>query len=170
MEKDKFSVKKRKERKNRMAKEFIICTIIIIGIVIGNGVTQGYTKNSIEDINAKLESLEQTLNEELEINNNEKKNEQIESEEKTMNGEEEGKITEIENKGEEIYKEWEDMFSKLAYYIEHEELEKVSRNIENVKTYVKLEQYEDAIKEINEVIFVLNHIEEKYSFNLQNIF
>ena len=88
-----------------MAKEFIICTIIIIGIVIGNGVTQGYTRDSIEDINAKLESLEQTLNEELEINNNEKKNEQIESEEKTMNGEEEGKITEIENKGEEIYEE-----------------------------------------------------------------
>ena len=62
------------------------------------------------------------------------------------------------------------MFSKLAYYIEHEELEKVSRNLENVKTYIKLGQYEEGIKEINEVIFVLNHIEDKYSFNLQNIF
>ena len=62
------------------------------------------------------------------------------------------------------------MFSKLAYYIEHEELEKFSVNLENLKIYIQLEDYENAIKEINEGIFILNHIEYKYTFNLQNIF
>ncbi len=153
-----------------MVKEFIICTVIIIGILIGNGVTQGYTRNSIDDINAKLEELEETMNGDLEVSNTEMENKQVGTEETVKNEEKDVKDEEIKNREEVISKEWDDMFSKLAYYIEHEELEKVSKNLENVKTYIKLGQYEEGIKEINEVIFVLNHIEDKYSFNLQNIF
>ena len=153
-----------------MVKEFIICTIIIIGILIGNGVTQGYTRKSIDDINAKLKELEQTMAGELEVSKAEMENTQIGIGETTINIEKGINSDEIKNKEEVIYKEWDEMFSKLAYYIEHEELEKVSKNLENVKTYIKLGKYEEGIKEINEVIFVLNHIEDKYSFNLQNIF
>lgn len=129
-----------------MVKEFSICLIILILIIIGNSVTQGYCKNSIEDINEKLSNLREEVN-------NDKSN-----------------IEEINKKGDEIDKQWQDIFSKLAYYIEHEELEKVSKNIENIKTYINLEEYNDVTKEINEVIYILNHIEDKYSFNLQNIF
>ena len=129
-----------------MVKEFFICTIILILIFIGNGITQGYSRNSIEDINEKLADLREEMNQE-EINEEE-----------------------IVKHQEEIDKQWEEMFSKLAYYIEHEELEKVSRNLENMKTYIGLKEYDNATKEINEVIYILNHIEDKYSFNLQNIF
>ena len=129
-----------------MVKEFFICTIILILIFVGNGITQGYSRDSIEDINKKLANLREEMNKE------------------EMNHEE------IVKKEEEIDKEWEEMFSRLAYYIEHEELEKVSRNLENIKTYIKLKEYDNAIKEINEAIYILNHIEDKYSFNLQNIF
>ena len=129
-----------------MVKEFFICTIILILIFIGNGITQGYSRNSIEDINEKLADLREEMNQE-EINEEE-----------------------IVKHEDEIDKQWEEMFSKLAYYIEHEELEKVSRNLENMKTYIGLKEYDNATKEINEVIYILNHIEDKYSFNLQNIF
>ena len=129
-----------------MVKEFFICTIILILIFIGNGITQGYSRNSIEDINEKLADLREEMNQE-EINEEE-----------------------IVKHQEEIDKQWEEMFSKLAYYIEHEELEKVSRNLENMKTYIGLKEYDNATKEINEGIYILNHIEDKYSFNLQNIF
>ncbi len=129
-----------------MVKEFFICTIILILIFIGNGITQGYSRSSIENINEKLANLREEMNKE------------------EMNHEE------IVKKEEEIDKEWEEMFSRLAYYIEHEELEKVSKNLENTKTYIKLKEYNNAIKEINEGIYILNHIEDKYSFNLQNIF
>ena len=129
-----------------MVKEFFICTIILILIFIGNGITQGYSRNSIEDINEKLADLREEMNQE-EINEEE-----------------------IVKHQEEIDKQWEEMFSKLAYYIEHEELEKVSRNLENMKTYIGLKEYDNTTKEINEVIYILNHIEDKYSFNLQNIF
>ena len=129
-----------------MVKEFFICIIIIIFIFIGNGITQGYSRNSIEDINEKLANLREEINKE-EINEEE-----------------------IIKHEEEIDKQWQEMFSRLAYYIEHEELEKVSKNLENMKTYIKLKEYNNATKEINEGIYILNHIEDKYSFNLQNIF
>ena len=129
-----------------MVKEFVICIMILILIFVGNGITQGYSRSSIENINEKLANLREEMNKE------------------EMNHEE------IVKKEEEIDKEWEEMFSRLAYYIEHEELEKVSKNLENTKTYIKLKEYNNAIKEINEGIYILNHIEDKYSFNLQNIF
>ena len=129
-----------------MVKEFCICTIILILIFIGNGITQGYSRNSIENINEKLANLKEEMNKE-EINDEE-----------------------VVKKEEEIDKQWKEMFSRLAYYIEHEELEKVSRNLENIKTYIGLKEYGNATKEINEGIYILNHIEDKYSFNLQNIF
>ena len=132
-----------------MVKEFIICVIILILIFVGNGITQGYSRDSIEDINGKLTELEQIIDKENQ--------EEIDQEE-------------VNKREEEIDKQWDEMFSKLAYYIEHEELEKVAKNLENMKTYLKLKEYDNAIKEIYEGIYILQHIEDKYSFNLQNIF
>lgn len=129
-----------------MVKEFFICTIILVFIFIGNGITQGYSRSSIENINEKLTDLKEEMNTE-EINDEE-----------------------ILKKEREIDNQWQEMFARLAYYIEHEELEKVSRNLENVKTYIELKEYDNATKEVNEGIYILNHIEDKYSFNLQNIF
>lgn len=132
-----------------MVKEFIICVIILIVIFVGNGITQGYSRDSIEHMNRKLTDLEEIINKE----NQEEINQE-----------------EVIKREEEIDKEWNDMFSKLAYYIEHEELEKVARILENMKTYLELKEYDNAIKEIREGIYILQHIEDKYSFNLQNIF
>lgn len=130
-----------------MIKELLICSIIIVIIVIGNSVTHKYTMDSIEKLNEKLVNLEQLIKD-----NKEKKTE------------------EVDKKQNEIYDDWKNKFSKLAYYIEHQELEKFAINLENIKTYLELEQFDDAIKEINEGIYILNHIEEKYSFSWQNIF
>ena len=154
-----------------MLKEFIICTIILILIFVGNGITQGYSRSSIENINEKLAILREEMNQE-EMNQEEMNQEEMNQEEMNQEemNQEEINEEEIGKHQEEIDKQWEEMFSKLAYYIEHEELEKVSRNLENIKTYIDLKEYDNATKEINEVIYILNHIEDKYSFNLQNIF
>ena len=44
-----------------MLKEFLICIIIITGIVIGNIITQDYSVNSIEDVNNHLRELKETM-------------------------------------------------------------------------------------------------------------
>ena len=65
---------------------------------------------------------------------------------------------------------WKDYFEKLAYYIEHNELEKVETNLTSLKSYLETEQYHDAANELDKAEFVLKHIEDKNSFNLMNIF
>ena len=134
-----------------MFKEFFICAAIILVIIIGNSVTQSYSVNSIEEMNNNLrEFKEMIINKSVdEINQNSE---------------------EVEAKEKELEENWDEMFSVLAYYIEHDELEKFAKNLENLKTYVTVKEYDNAIKEINEGIFILEHIEDKYSFNLQNIF
>ena len=90
----------------------------------------------------------------------------IEAEE---NGEEEVKEN-IKNKKEEIKKEWENIHDKLAYFIEHDELEKVKTDLTALNSFIETKEYAEAISELDKCVFVLKHIEDKYAFNLQNVF
>ena len=65
---------------------------------------------------------------------------------------------------------WEDKHNKLAYYIEHDELEKVDSSIVKVRYFLENGDIPSAIAELETGKFVLKHIEDKYKFNFQNIF
>lgn len=130
-----------------MLKEFIFCFIIVIVILFGNNQTQNYTKDSVKIISEKLTELRQEL-----IN-------------KDYKIEETGK-----NKMEEIHKEWESRHDKLAYFIEHDELEKVETNLTSLRSYIETKKYEESISELDKAVFLLKHIQDKYAFNLENIF
>lgn len=127
-----------------MYKELIISSILIIFIIIGDMVTQNYTKKCVETLTNELENLKQNL---------------IQKET------EQAKI-----KTEEINQKWEQMHNKLAYYIEHDELEKVETYFTACKSFTQTENYDLAISELEKTTFVLDHITDKYSFNLVNIF
>lgn len=134
-----------------MKKEIIICIIVVIAISIGNIITQQYTKESVATISNDLEELK------LDLNN------KIKNEEEKTNDE-------LSNSVDKITKDWESRHDKLAYYIEHNELEKVEDNLTGLDSLVSTEEYAEAIKELDKCIFILRHIEEKYAFNLENIF
>lgn len=134
-----------------MKKETIICIIIVIAIVFGNIITQKYTKESVENLSNGLETLKTDLKNEI-ASNQKKSNEKI-----------------LEKIGE-IRKSWEVRHDKLAYYIEHNELEKVEDGLTALYSLLETKEYVDAIKELDGSVFVLKHIEEKYAFNLKNIF
>ena len=133
-----------------MKKELIICIVIFTLIVIGNIITQNYTKQSVDNLSNKLEELKENIYGKIKEDN--KENEDL--------------IEEVDN----ITKNWETRHDKLAYYIEHNELEKVEDNLTGLSSLVKTNQYPDAIKELDKCVFILKHIEEKYAFNLENIF
>ena len=133
-----------------MKKELIICIVIFTLIVIGNIITQNYTKQSVDNLSNKLEELKENIYGKIKEDN--KENEEL--------------IEEVDN----ITKNWETRHDKLAYYIEHNELEKVEDNLTGLNSLVKTNQYPDAIKELDKCVFILKHIEEKYAFNLENIF
>ncbi len=127
-----------------MHKELIICIILVILIVIGDWVTQNYTKNTVDYITGELENLKQNLLE--------KSDDKVDED-----------INKIDDK-------WKEVYDKLAYYIEHDELEKVETNFTACKSLAKSGEYEQAISELEKTVFVLDHITDKYSFNLVNIF
>lgn len=129
-----------------MHKELIISTVIVIVIIIGNAVSQNYTSKSIESISSDLNSLRQELNVE------------------------DVKQEEARKHFNEIEKKWNKMQEKMAYYIEHDELEKVKTNLTELKSHIETKEYEEAICDLDKSVFVLDHIEEKSEFNLKNIF
>ena len=129
-----------------MKKELIICTIIVISIIIGNIITQNYTKETINITTQKLNELKSKITQE-DILTEEVKNEILE-----------------------IYDEWNKRHDKLAYYIEHDELEKVETDLTYLKSFIEVQEYKEAVSELDKTIYILKHIEEKNAFNLKNIF
>ena len=71
---------------------------------------------------------------------------------------------------EKIYNEWLGYHEKLAYFIEHDELEKAETDMVALKGSVNVKEYEMAVSELDKSVYVLQHIEDKYKFELVNIF
>ena len=128
-----------------MRKEFVICLIIIALIEIGNFFSRDYTKKSGEEILDSLQQIKQA----------------VEAKEDDVK---------VKEKLEETEKIWKNKQDKLAYFIEHNELEKIDTDLVLLKSYIETEEHNETIREINELAFLVKHIEEKYAFNLKNIF
>lgn len=132
-----------------MWKEIIICIVIVTAIIGGNILTQNYTVESVENLSGKLSELKKDV---------------LEIEEKG------GNKDSVNEKMQEIEHEWNKRHDKLAYFIEHDELEKVETNLTGANSFLKTGEYIEAISELDKSNFILKHIEEKYAFNLENIF
>lgn len=126
-----------------MFRETIISIIIVLAIVALDFITQDYTKESVKEANSCLTDVKTNI------------------EKNTEN---------INDSVSKAFAVWEKRYNKLAYFIEHDELEKVKTNLINMRSYVELENFDMAINSIKETQFVLEHIQDKNSFNLLNIF
>lgn len=131
-----------------MKKELIICLFIFILIIIGNIVTQNYTEKCVASMNEKLEQLKETSM-------------------KAKIGE---KNEYIGNKIKELEDLWNEFQEKLAYYIEHDELEKVETQIFAMNGFEEIKKYDEIIPELEKCVFILEHIQDKTKINIKNIF
>lgn len=129
-----------------MRKEAIICIVIVILIFILDFFTQNYTEKRMNELIEELENLRSEITKE-EVNY-----------ENALE-----KVSKIDKISKEIH-------HKLAYFIEHDELEKAETGLTVLKSFVELKDYEMAISEIDKTIFIIEHIEDKYKFNIENIF
>ena len=129
-----------------MKREIIICILIILVIYTSNQITQKFTNDCVQKLSQDMYEIRGKL-----------------YTENVNNGALEGNIKLIEE-------DWENRKYKLAYYIEHNELEKIETNITSMKSFIETEEYTNSINEIDKAIFILNHIKDKYTFTLENIF
>ena len=123
-----------------MRKELIITIIIVIFVIIGNCITQKYTKKCVSETTSQLEEL--------------KKN--------ALDGEKDH--NELAKMAQDIYEQWVKKNEGLSYYLEHDELEKVHTQIRKAEACFEADEVQNAIPEIEE------HIHEKQSFKLKTIF
>ena len=127
-----------------MKKCIIIIIVVILGVSILNIITDKITSESVNSVISDL----QELKENLELENNE----------------------EIKIKMKNVEDNWLRKKNKLEYFIEHDELEKVSSGIYIIKGNIEQEKYEDDIPEIENAKFILKHLEDKYKFIFKNLF
>lgn len=129
-----------------MHKELIICIIIILIVVTTNAIIQNYTKDSVKVMDENLDKLEQAL----------KKDEKDEEE--------------LQKNLEMVMEKWRERYEVLAFFIEHDELEKVETELTSLNAEIGVEEYEQAVSSLERSIFILNHIKEKFKLNMKNIF
>lgn len=128
-----------------MYKEVMITIIIVILIVTIDIFANRYTEIATQDLSNNLLILKNEL---TNASNTQKKEIKIDT----------------------IFNNWKQYYKLLAYYIEHDELEKVETELTKLKAYLESQNYDESINEIDTIIFILNHIKDKEKFTLQSIF
>ena len=79
-------------------------------------------------------------------------------------------IDDSKTKFKKLKEEWGKAENVLSFFIEHEEIEKVSTRIASIEEKVENEEYEDVLEKIAEAKFLLKHVEDKYNLDLKNFF
>lgn len=125
-----------------MKKELIICLVIICSIVIGDIWLQNYTSKTLDIISTNLEELKETLND---------------------NKFSKEKVIQVNN-------EWDKKFNILTCFLEHDELEKVKTQLVVITAGIDVEDTEHVYEEIDKAVYILEHIKDKNSLKLDNIF
>lgn len=129
-----------------MYKEIIIIVLIVILILVGNVITQNYTKDTVNIMQENLNEIKEELDKkEAEINN-------------------------IEEKIDKAMQEWKTKNNKLAYYLEHDELEKIESELTALNANILTEEYEQGRENLDRCYFLLEHIKDKETISLSNIF
>lgn len=129
-----------------MYKELIISTIVLIIIFGLNYITQKNTDYIVEVMSKNLEIVRKDVLEE--------------------NPNKEQAMRHVN----EAYEKWEEEDDKMAYYVEHDELEKVKTALTSIKSYVEVEEYAQSVEAIDKCIYILEHIHERELVSWDNIF
>ena len=73
-------------------------------------------------------------------------------------------------KADKAFEKWEELDDKLALYIEHDEIEKVTTAITSTVSFTKMKDEGQAVDSIDRCKYLLDHIDEREKFALDNIF
>ena len=71
---------------------------------------------------------------------------------------------------EKIKEKWKEQYDILAYYIEHDELEKVATELVRLSAHINEKEFKECNSSLDISIFILEHIEEKEKFDWISLF
>jgi len=127
-----------------MYKEIIII-LTVVALVVGlDIISNNYLKEAITELLKELNNLRVEILEE----NKENAQKQMQK----------------------VKEKWKEKYKVLAYYIEHDELEKVETELVRLASDIDMEDYKHCINELNTSIFILEHIQKKEELDIISIF
>ena len=129
-----------------MYKELVISIVVIALVVIGNIITQNNTIEAIGQISGELSLLREEMEKE---SPDQKKSEQQMK-----------KVEEV----------WENKYKLMAFYTEHNELEKVQTELTRLKADIHMQEYAQGVENLESCIYILEHIKDKSALKIVNIF
>ena len=129
-----------------MIREMVISAISVVAIVVGNNVTNSYANETLENTIEKIKDLRNIISQE-EVNSEE-----------------------AEKKINEIFETWQEKQTKLAYFEEHDELEKIEQGLTEIRGNIEMEENQEAVVQADKTMFIINHLQEKLDLRLENIF
>ena len=147
-----------------MKKELIIVIIIVIAIIILDTITHNYTK-----INEQLEQIKE-ISEDMYIMEKEQDIAENTSKEEKENDNKTSKQEKLKEKIKTMEEDWKTINNNTALYIEHDELEKANVSMVKFKRYIQLEEYIEAIAELENCKYILDHIRDKEAMQIINLF
>ncbi len=125
-------------------KEYMMITIIIVFVILIEIITSIITTRIVENLHYYIDLVEDGVD-----NNN------------------------VGDRMEELSSEWQKSEIKLAFFMEHNELEKINADIINLRSNVKNRNnnnYEDIKEIIDEINYRLEYVKNKQKLSLKNIF
>lgn len=123
-------------------KKVIAIIIIIIIVIISDIILANNTKKSVNNMISLLNEINSSL-----------ENQNINKDD----------IKKINDK-------WKEIEKVVSCYIDHDEIEKISKEIKILKRQIEIGEYNDAKQSVTELEFLFNHIENKQTLNIENFF
>ncbi len=127
-----------------MYKEIIIALTVIILVIGLDIISNNYLKESVTELSNELNKLRIHILEENKV--------------------------EAQKQMKIVKQKWSERYKVLAYYIEHDELEKVETELVRLSADIDMEEYKHCINELNTSIFILEHIQQKEKLDIISIF
>ena len=125
-----------------MKKSLIICIVIVLLIVLGDTILQRYVNNKFYSITEKLNEISDSYkNHEENLRNIDELNEILNS-----------------------------SYQIMACYLEHNELEKVKTQLIIMEAAAKVDDFDVIYEETSRTKYIIEHINEKQSLKIDNIF
>lgn len=129
-----------------MYKELLISIIVLTLVIVGNIITQNNTIQSVKKVTNHLEFIREEITKDF-VN-----------------------IENVKSKIEELEKVWDEQSETMAYYIEHNELEKVETEMTKLKANIDMKEYAQGVENLDSCSFILKHIKDKTALKVVNIF
>ena len=126
-----------------MFKEIVIIITILIIIFSTHFITINYLKETTDKLIIKIDEINNFIKDDIEL---------------------------AKQNTDDLENEWQNIYKVLSVIVMHQELDQIELSIISAKIAINNEDIDEALIELGKLKFLLEHINDRESFKLKNVF